>query len=203
MRIFYLFIACFILLEARENPFVPTDKTIKIGIATNKKSPIKQFESKNIDLPSTSRILKNITVTFQNLDGTTQSITSKIDKKVDWHKPLILTQKTNSHESLKSKPKTGAVKSYKMSDFFAFDISKNKITLHSKDNIIRDFMITNPYKIVIDFKSDLDFATKSKQLDYENFVKATLGNHEGYYRLVIELDGQYTYKLDENKIILY
>ena len=203
MRILIVFIFLFFSLEARENPFIPTDKTIKVGVATNKKSPIKQFESKRLNLPSTSRILKDVSITFQNLDGTTQTITAKIDKKIDWHKPLILSQDVNSHESLSQKVFKSVVKSYKVSDFFSFDVSKNRILLHSSDKILRDFMVTNPFKIVIDFESDLDFATKVQKVNFENFVKVTLGNHEGYYRVVIELDGQYTYKLNDKEIILY
>jgi hypothetical protein len=204
----YLVLVLVVLFAgARENPFVPIDKSVVIGKATNEPSPIKQFENKPITLPDSARILKQVSVTFQNLDGTTQTISSDINKKVDWHAPLVLSQTLSTQMVATNAKSTAPAKKYKVSNFFSFEASKNLITLYTKDTMMRDFMVANPFKIVIDFESKLDFATISKKVDYANFVKVTLGNHEGYYRVVIELDGQYTYKLDNSgeglKVQLY
>ena len=60
---------------------------------------------------------------------------------------------------------------------------------------IRDFILLKPYKIVIDFKRDASFYTKSVDIKKAPFEKITLGNHNGYYRAVLLLDGSYKYKL--------
>lgn len=196
-KVWLFFLLFCVSLYARENPFIPIDKSVSVGMATNAKDPMKQFEQKELTLPTTARVLKQVSITFLNLDGTEDSISAQIEKKIDWHKPLILSQQI-PHESLKDTTVTNESKSYKITKFLSFDVEKNKITIYTKDKTMRDFMVTNPYKIVLDFKSDLDFSTISKDIKFENVVKATLGNHDGYYRFVIELDGQYTYKLDDS-----
>ncbi|MDD3462473.1 MAG: AMIN domain-containing protein [Sulfurospirillaceae bacterium] len=78
-------------------------------------------------------------------------------------------------------------------DFVSFDILKNEIKIITDDEKIRDLLVSQPCKIVIDFKRDASFFTKKFELNSAPFVSIVLGNHNGYYRVVIELDGQYRY----------
>lgn len=70
----------------------------------------------------------------------------------------------------------------------------NEIKIFTKDLKIRDFLVADPYKIVLDFKRTRSFATKT--VDLKNpFVLATLGEHKDFYRIAILLDGHYRYDL--------
>ena len=60
---------------------------------------------------------------------------------------------------------------------------------------MRDFLITDPYKVVIDFKKESTYPTKTLEFQKAPFASATLGTHDGFYRIAILLDGQYRYDL--------
>jgi hypothetical protein len=66
--------------------------------------------------------------------------------------------------------------------------------------MIWNFLLTKPHRIVCDFKRDIDIRTYKKEVASKGIIeKVKLGNHKGYYRVVIELDGYYRYKLQSSK----
>ena len=55
----------------------------------------------------------------------------------------------------------------------------------------------SPYRIVVDFKAEYNFRSISKLVS-ENIIKSIrIGNHNGFYRVVLELDGQYKYSFTQ------
>jgi len=56
-----------------------------------------------------------------------------------------------------------------------------------------------PHRIVLDFKTDKEIeiknSVKEKNDECNIFKEIRMGNHDGYYRVVIELDGHYRYNL--------
>jgi hypothetical protein len=56
-------------------------------------------------------------------------------------------------------------------------------------------MMIKPHRIIMDFKRITDFRSKKKELKDAPYSAIRLGNHDGYYRVVIELDGQYRYSV--------
>ena len=193
------------LLIARENPFKPVVTPEKLGATTLKKERKKEFTGVKINLPSSARILKSVEVEYQNLDGSIESKAVKIDRKIDWHDTLVLkklkdetTPKTK--EKKKEIPKkVSKVKTIKFKNTISFQIKNSEIILKTKDKKLRDFMVTSPYKIVVDFKKELSFYTKVYNLNLKKFKKITIGKHSGYYRVAIELDGQYIYEIKKVK----
>lgn len=207
---------------ARENPFETTGPALASGKTTQIKDTKTDFESAKITLPSSARILKSVSVAFQNLDGSISEEIVSIEQNINWHEPLILSKKvdetktktptvlsnallgTNKVEEKKSiqemplpaniLPKTKDTTIY-LTDNIFFEIVKNEIKVVTKDTKIRDFLVSEPYKVVIDFKKDSSYPTKTVLLDSPPFVSATLGNHDGFYRIVILLDGHYRYDL--------
>ncbi len=69
----------------------------------------------------------------------------------------------------------------------------------TSDKLLRKMILVNPHRIVLDFKRDALFLTKTKNLASEYYKQIRLGNHDGYYRVVLELDGKYRYKLNKKK----
>ncbi|MBP1681189.1 MAG: family periplasmic protein [Proteobacteria bacterium] len=224
-KILWLFLSLAVILEARENPFETGMSPQTVGKTTQIKDERTDFVNTTITLPSSARILKSASVTFQNLDGSLSEEIVAIEQNVDWHLPLILSsQKIESNVStpvvlpeakkivekkapapmIKDEEKTVATKSavnanmdstFKLSDDLSFFINQNEITIFTKDIKIRDFLIADPYKVVVDFRKASSYATKTLEFKKAPFVSATLGNHDGFYRIAILLDGHYRYDL--------
>lgn len=92
-------------------------------------------------------------------------------------------------------PSTQEKMVFSFQDFIRFDVRDKEIIIETSDKNIRDFLIADPYKIVLDFERDAGFYTKKIEINQGAFKEITMGNHEGYYRAAILLDGHYRYKL--------
>jgi len=175
-----LFLLVAIYAFARVNPFIP--------VVTNESNRIikqTQFKSKKLTLPSDARILKSVIIKYQALNGSIKEIEFPINKAIDWHNPLFLsTQKINF-----------PTQKIKIA-FLNFYIKKHKLLITTQDKLIRQFMLVKPFRYVIDFKADKNFLTFTKKTN--SFIKKiVLGNHNGFYRIVLYLDG--TYKVNTKK----
>ncbi len=80
----------------------------------------------------------------------------------------------------------------KYATFFALNKTLKIVT---NDKIIRNFLLVKPHRIVIDFKKDTSLKSYIKENKDGIFCKVRVGNHSGYYRAVVELDGQYKYNM--------
>jgi len=188
----------FLNSNARENPFLPSKVNKEIRKPTNKQNPHIPFISQNINLPSSARVLKEITIKYQNLDGSVSAKTVTVEKGIDWHKPLVIRQEREELSSLstaKQKKNVTKSKTIKINRFLTVILKNRKIFLKTKDRKIRHFMMTKPNKIIIDFKNPSDIVSKSVNTKVPFIKNITVGNHKGYYRVVFLLDGYYKYKL--------
>ncbi len=197
--IFTIFILLVTSLIARENPFKVVNTSNTTGKATYKEDTRKNFSSAKIKLPSSARILKSVEFHFQNLDGSLESKKIEVDNKIDWQDELIV-KKTDDVMSPSTTLITLPIKTVKkrtkelnFKNIIFFSIDGKSIHVKTKDKKVRDFLVTSPYKIVVDFKREISFYTKVYNLKTRYFKSITLGKHRGYYRVVIELDGKYLY----------
>ncbi len=199
-----IFILLSVSLIARDNPFKAVSAAATTGKATYIKDTRKNFTSATIQLPSSARILKSVEFHFQNLDGSIQSKKVSVDNKIDWHDELIVKKRVDdvtSSSLLTSMPMKKQVSKTKKINFknlILFTINDKTLHIKTKDKKIRDFLVTAPYKIVVDFEREVSFYTKVYNLKMKNFSSITLGKHDGYYRVAIELDGRYLY--DKQKV---
>lgn len=198
VRIVTLFIFIAISLTARENPFFPPKDIKSPSYTTNHITKTPPFLSKSFRLPSSARILKSITITYENLDGSISSKEIPINKAVDWHKEMELSYKRANRFQSKKKRKKSTYTKIGSLRFIVFYCGKNRLKIVTKDKLLRDFKLVKPDRIVLDFKRNADFRTYMFQ-GVQNFKKVTIGNHSGYYRAVIELDGRYVYKVKKEK----
>ena len=204
MRIILLFLLFGVLCFARDNPFEPVKDISKF---TQIPKSDKRFKKADFALPDSARVLKKIDVYYQNLDGSLSRKVINIDKKIDWHYGFLLTYGglqtvQNSRKSTTPKGKNASqagIKTFAYKGFISFRVGKKRIEIITKDSKIRDFMVDKPYKVVVDFKRDTNFLTKTFKLDIVPFVSVVLGNHDKYYRVAIELDGQYLYNIERKK----
>lgn len=198
MKVVSLVLFFTLALFARENPFFPIEGEADLPYTSNLQKELEPLKRASITLPPQARVLQQVTVSFKNLDGSIESKSIDLNHAVDWHLPLFISQsyqKQNSQE-LQSKEEFHYVGEIAFAKFYR---SKKVFKIVSKDKKLRDFLLVNPHKIVVDFKRDATLKTKTINLKNSLFKKIRVGNHAGYYRVVIELDGTYKYHKQEQK----
>ena len=201
-----LFISTILLLSvyARENPFFASVGEKDISFSSNEDRTVEPLKRATITLPAQARILQKVTVEYKNLDGSIEKKSIELENSVDWHLPIFISQNYNSSEPKQLKQATKNKKIKKLNykkiasiKYVHFYSTGKKLKIQTKDKMIRSFLLTNPHRIVLDFKREStmkSYSTKAKGI----FNKIRIGNHDGYYRAVVELDGLYRYK--KNKI---
>ncbi|EJB81402.1 hypothetical protein HPHPH4_0266 [Helicobacter pylori Hp H-4] len=175
------------VLLARDNPFEPeiNSKNLQGGFSGIYDDYLKEI---HVDLPTSARILKKITLTYQDIDGSIHSKVVGIDKSIDWHYPLKLSQHTLNQDAFE--------KRYQIQDF-DFLMANNMMILRSPYKILRSFVLVNPYRIVLDTqKGPLDIY-QNMDLNQKFFSHIKVGTHKDYYRITLILDGKYRYLLEE------
>lgn len=207
-----LLLSCIFSFGAKDNPFAPPQEISKDIYENN-------FERKDVVFNSDARILKKISITYITLDGSEKSISLDVNESIDWHNTYAFVRSKNSPSTapMPDAPVTapehfnlsGEINSTlnveiptdngKLQEFISFASYKNKIKLLTQDKMISNFAVGNPSKIVLDFKKDANFTTKSLRLKMGSpFNRLIIGSHKGYYRLVIYLDGKYNYKIEKD-----
>ena len=69
-----------------------------------------------------------------------------------------------------------------------FLVSEGEIRIETKDSLQKKFTIRKPMRIILDFESKNDFPTRKSPVPVKPFREIRLGSHEGFYRVVIELE---------------
>jgi len=195
-------------LNARENPFFPSSGEKDIPITSNINAKLPPLKRATITLPSTARVIEGVTVSYKSLDGSRHSESIELDNSIDWHLPIFISQSYGGIEQkreatekikkvLKEKSSYKKIASIKLISFYAKDRS---LKVFTKDKMIRNFLLVKPHRIVCDFKRDTNIKSFIKDTSKNSlFTKIRIGNHDGYYRVVIELDGYYRYRVKEIK----
>lgn len=177
-------------LIARENPFFSSEESATMPISSNQVAHQPPLTSMTYNFPDQARILKEATFTFQNVDGSLETRKLQIDQSIDWHKPLVLLQNgTEKHIAIAGSTlkESGSVNS----GFIQSKISGNRISLITKDPILRSFSLGDPSSIIVDFSHTSIFTPYEKTLDSSPFAKLKVTKHGKFARAIITLDGRY------------
>ncbi|MCL4431239.1 MAG: AMIN domain-containing protein [Epsilonproteobacteria bacterium] len=173
----------------RENPFFSTEESSAMPVSSNTVVHKPPLTSMTYSFPDQARVLKEATFTFQNIDGTFETRKLQIDQSIDWRHPLVLSQYGNQ----KAPSNTQINKSsHADSGLIQFIHSGNRITLVSKDPILRSFSLGDPSSIIIDFVHSSPFNTYEKDLSASPYSKVKVTYHGKFARAHITLDGRYT-----------
>ena len=201
IRIFLITLLLFLNIQARENPFFPSQGEKDIPYSSNQTKDIPQLKRATISLPSQARVIKKITIEYENLDASLDSKSIELDNSVDWHLPIFVSQSYTEQPTQKATKKTTNIeKNEKYSnvaeiEYAKFFTSGKNLKIVTEDKLLRNFLLVQPHRIVMDFKRDSRMKTYLKKIKKSVFTKIRIGNHDGYYRVVVELDGYYRYKL--------
>ncbi|HEX5711177.1 MAG TPA: AMIN domain-containing protein [Sulfuricurvum sp.] len=182
------------ILFSRENPFFSTSESQTHATTSQKDTNKPPLTSMSYDFPNHSRVLKEVTFTFQNLDGSMETRTLEIDQSIDWRAPLILSQGSNTRPqrsiSAVSSPSSEL-------GFIQFSAAKNHLSIVTKDPMIRNFSLSDPSSIVVDFKHNTPFKSYQKELLSTPFTHVKVTNHGKFARTTITLDGQHMCKVSK------
>ncbi len=198
MRHLFFLLMIPLFLCARENPFFPVDDAMDLPLTSNHIDGAKRLKRATITLPSTARTIESISVEYKNLDGSIATKKIELHNAIDWHLPLFISQNYNESqkESSALNKKHTVYKKIINLPFISFYKSGKRLKIITKDKMLRNFLLVKPHRIVCDFKHQTNFRSYIKKLPNSSFFKKIrLGTHKGYYRVVIELDGYYQYKV--------
>lgn len=73
-----------------------------------------------------------------------------------------------------------------------FVVSGTQMRIETKDKLIKRFSMSEPDRIILDFKGHTDFPTRKQLFANANFKVIRMGVHATYYRVVVELDAHRT-----------
>jgi len=169
-----------IILFARENPFVPVVKNTTNNKIVNKE----YFTSKEIKLPNDARNIKYLIFKYQSLTGEIKEYKIAINKAIDWHNPIYITTK-------KYKTKIVEVNL----PFLNLYIKNHSVLIQTEDELLRKFLLVKPFRLVLDYKANRNFLAYEKKKINTFIKRVVLGNHKGYYRIVLYLDAKYKINL--------
>jgi len=199
MRLLFLLLVP-IMLFSRENPFFPVNSQESMPLTTNKKEIIPPLKQAAMKLPSTARVIESVTVSYKNLDGSIATKKIDLHNSIDWHLPLFISQTYTIEKKQKSFQREKRYKKVVSLKFITFYISGKNLKIETTDKMLRNFLLVKPHRIVCDFKGDTDIGSFIKKLKEKSvFKKIHVGTHDGYYRVVVQLDGYYQYKITKIK----
>lgn len=175
------------------DPFTPLITPKDSGQIANAPQ-LNLFTKAELSLPSTARTIKKITLEYQNLNGSISSIEQNLEGDIDWHFPLVLSQEVQPKEQ--GIPEQ---ESFPLSEHFEFEITHNNIFLNTDLTLLRDFTLASPTRLVLDFKAPNNKPVQETFLSrIPSIPKVTLSTHLDFYRVTLNLDGQYKYNLTKD-----
>ncbi|MBU0719898.1 AMIN domain-containing protein [bacterium] len=193
-KIIFLLFFLLTISNARENPFFPSDGERDIPYTSNADKNLPPLKRATISLPNEARIIQKVTIEYKSLDGSVDTKSIELDNSIDWHLPVFISQSYSNLDEPKKKPKKRNYKQIASTQYIDFYSSDRSLKIITKDVIIRNFLLAKPHRIVLDLKRDASMKTFVKKNINGIFKTIRIGNHSGYYRVVIELDGHYRYK---------
>ena len=197
-------------LEARENPFAPTNayeeeaaRIIEMNEADEsyaaeyqqEQSYVKEvYEKMNAPepepvvekkMPAPKPVLteEKVKKLIQKAQKETVAETKKIVTKVIKQEPQEVKQ------VVYVKPRLDVVHEKELLPFLKIEFDNDKIDILSKYKVNKKLTLPGQKKIILDFTAVENFYTKRTILESTNFKKITLGNHKKnkFFRVVVEL----------------
>lgn len=191
-----LFLSLILLapLFARENPFFAADPYKSQKVTSNIPDTKPNMSSINYTLPDQARILKEVTFTIQNLDGSIENRRVAIDQTIDWHRPITVSQAKGSTSEKLTRNSSSSGADF---GFIHFMAEGKRLSIKTSEPLVRHFVLSDPNRIVLDFKRDAIFKSVQKNLGSVPYLNVSLENHGKFARATITLDGRYGYSLDK------
>ncbi len=173
-------------LIARENPFIPVDKSQR-QVTSNVYKTKPKFENISFNLSDDARVLKEITFVIQNLDGTIKEHRVSVERTINQHKDILISQSAQNQKQ-NSFTKLGDIE---------LITNDKSLFIRAKEPYIRYFSVSDPSQIILDFNNDTVFTPIEKELNIPIYKSISFKKHKEFARLTITLDGRYIYNIDQ------
>ena len=92
-KLIFSTILCALTLEARENPFLPTDINVNDINTSNIGSSVPPFSSTSLHLPSSARELVKVVLIYKSIDGSEHSQVQDAEFSIDWRDEFVLSRR--------------------------------------------------------------------------------------------------------------
>lgn len=173
-------------LFSRENPFFSLSEGATLPVSSEINDHKPALTSMTYNFPNNSRLLKDVSFTLQNVDGSFETRKLEIDQSIDWRSPLILSQSGSRTSSGSTEGKTSSSSTI---SFMQFSGSGNRMSIFVKEPMLRHFTLSDPDSIVVDFKHNGVFELYQKELSSLPYTKVKVTNHGSFARVILTLDG--------------
>ncbi|OQX59130.1 MAG: hypothetical protein B5M52_04090 [Helicobacteraceae bacterium 4484_230] len=160
-------------LDARENPFFPSEADSGKVENSAVKAAVTAAQVKN------DQIIPNI-----------KDTETKEDQVGNNDKNTISARDQNSSEE-----KEQEIVNFQ---YIRIIVSENNIHIETKDNLIKAFIAEDPKVIILNFRHNVDFATRKHKFDISPFYEVRLGAHKKYYSFVVELNSPHAFSVDKS-----
>jgi hypothetical protein len=210
MKTLFLFTLTVILalnLNARENPFEPTDsfedevgKIVQMDENSVRKSMeetpyIKEMQEKmsNVTGQNKTKVEENINKAMPAVESKTYSkkevdtLIQKTQKQTEQKaKELVkkeVQKTTEPTQVVYVKPRSDVADDESLLTktilpYLKVEYNDNKFIIHSEHKVSKKFSIDKENKIIIDYKGLVEFNTKKDSLESQSFKKIAVGNHK-------------------------
>lgn len=175
------------LLFSRENPFFSLSENSPLPISSEKNEHKPPLTTMTYNFPNNSRLLKDVSFTLQNVDGSFETRKLEIDQSIDWRAPLILSQAPVRSSNTTNEEKTSSSNN----GFIQFTGSGNRVSIITQEPMIRHFTLSDPDSVVIDFKHTGVFESYKKELSSPPYTLIKVTNHGKFARVILTLDGRH------------
>jgi hypothetical protein len=148
----------------------------------------------------------------QEVDSLIQKTKSQTEEKTKEiiKKELSKTKSTEPEQVVFVKPRADVEEdmlSKKILPFLNLEYNNNKLIINTTHKVSKKFSIDKENKLIIDYKANENFTTKSAELNNTSFKKVVIGNHtkENFFRIAIELTekpSKYNVEYKDNLIII-
>lgn len=153
----------------------------------NQSYAISSIDNKTPPPSPANNIVKDINIPVDKVE-------SKQPKKADTKK-ITDKKKADSTKKADSAKNANIKKSAK---FTPYKINGNSIFISYVGELKRHFIMQNPYRIVLDLEINKNYYKRNRYtLNAPYFKRLKYGLHTNFLRIVLELDGNYVYKLEK------
>ncbi len=190
---FFIFISCLLIvsLDARENPFEPTDTYKEKQVEYLKQLELEEQREKQLQeqMEMQEQVMLEKEKELEDLETLKQEELRKIEA-LKAQRALI--EKEQKQKLLQIKKEKMAQKNrYNVLPFVHVDTTDDTFTLYvdTKFKLINQDILKKQKKILYDFKGYASFYTIKKSLKSSAFKSFAVGTHKakGFFRIVVDL----------------
>ncbi len=176
---------------ASESFFFPAQGAFETAQSVKKKKEVQPtLNQLLISLPRSAKSISKVTIEYKNEDGSFDEYVLGVNRSIDSTTPITLSQKSAKKKvDFRNSQEIAAIKN---ATFYAQDKTLKIVT---KDKMIRYFLMEKPNRIILDFESKEKFTNYTKKISNGIFTKIKLGSYSDRYRMVVELNKEYTYRV--------